>query len=162
MILYIVRHAWAGEHGDPQYPDDDLRPLTAKGIKRFRRVVKRLVKRGFDPLFVATSPLVRCRETAEIVSLVSPREPSVTELEELRPGARAEALMNWTREHATANIAWVGHAPDVGHLVAAMIGDGNGQIAMEKGGVAAIEFEGPIAPGQGTLVWLATAELLGR
>ena len=42
MLLYIVRHAFAGQHGDPSYPDDSLRPLTKKGRKQFRRVVKKL------------------------------------------------------------------------------------------------------------------------
>ena len=30
MNLYIVRHAFAGQHGDPNYPDDALRPLGLK------------------------------------------------------------------------------------------------------------------------------------
>ena len=31
MNLYIIRHAWAAERDDGQWPDDDLRPLTAEG-----------------------------------------------------------------------------------------------------------------------------------
>ena len=37
MLLYIVRHAYAGQHGDPHYPDDSLRPLTKRGRKQFAR-----------------------------------------------------------------------------------------------------------------------------
>ena len=33
--LYIVRHAIAAERGD-DWPDDDKRPLTEKGIARFK------------------------------------------------------------------------------------------------------------------------------
>ncbi len=47
--LYIVRHAFAGQHGDPRYPDDALRPLTKRGTKQFRKVVKKLHRRGFAP-----------------------------------------------------------------------------------------------------------------
>ena len=76
--LYIVRHAYAGQHGDPRYADDSLRPLTAKGRKQFRRVVKKLVRRGFAPKIVATSPLVRCRQTAEVIcERISPPPPLV-------------------------------------------------------------------------------------
>ena len=60
MLLYLVRHAYAGQHGDPRYRDDSLRPLTTKGRKRFRRVIKKLSQRGFGPTLVATSPFVRC------------------------------------------------------------------------------------------------------
>ncbi len=75
MKLYIVRHAWAGEHGDPRYPDDRLRPLTEEGSRRFATVVKKLVDRGFRPRLVATSPLLRCLQTAEIVAEHVPGRP---------------------------------------------------------------------------------------
>ena len=35
MILYIIRHAWAGHYGDPQWPDDFRRPLSTAGKERF-------------------------------------------------------------------------------------------------------------------------------
>ena len=38
-MLYIVRHAWAGHFGDPDYPDDRLRPLTEEGRERFCQMV---------------------------------------------------------------------------------------------------------------------------
>ncbi len=46
MKLYIVRHGLAGEHGDPRYPDDRLRPLTDEGRKRFANTVKALRRRA--------------------------------------------------------------------------------------------------------------------
>ena len=57
MLLYIVRHAPAGQHGDPRYPNDSLRPLTRKGERRFSRLVKRLAEHGLAPTLVVTSPL---------------------------------------------------------------------------------------------------------
>lgn len=161
MILYIVRHAWAGSPDDPRYPDDALRPLTDKGRKRFRRVARRLAKRGMAPARVATSPLVRCRETAEILVKCTGKPP-LTVLEQLAPGARLDELLPWTREHGAGDVAWVGHAPDVGRLAAALIGADGECIDLAKGAVAAIEFDDEIAAGRGTLRWLATAELLGK
>ncbi|HVU87725.1 MAG TPA: histidine phosphatase family protein [Pirellulales bacterium] len=159
MFIYIVRHAWAGQHGDPAYPDDSLRPLTDKGKKRFRRMVKKLVKREFLPTAVATSSLVRARQTADIICDVCPGSPALAVLADLSPGGRLEPLLQWTREQS-GDVAWVGHAPDVESLAADLMGASNGQIGCEKGAVAAVRFAGPIAAGAGELVWLATADLL--
>jgi phosphohistidine phosphatase len=160
MLIYLVRHAWAGQSGDARYADDTLRPLTDKGRKRFRRMTKKLAKRGVNPLAVATSALVRARETAQILSELCPAHPSVEVLDDLAPGGRLEPLLEWTRRQALAEVAWVGHAPDIECQAADLIGAGNGQIGFEKGAVAAIRFAGPISAGAGELLWLATADLL--
>ena len=163
MILYIVRHAWAGPYGDPQWPDDFQRPLTDEGSLRFAQVVQTLAQRGFAPQLVATSPLVRCRQTADIVARQTPRGPDVVELDALMPGSNlAEAL---ARTVGAANgleqVAWVGHAPDVGNLTGALIGDAIAWIRFAKGAIAAIRFEDAPGPGDGELRWLVTAKLLG-
>jgi phosphohistidine phosphatase len=161
MRLYIVRHAFAGQHGDPQYPDDALRPLTKKGSKRFRRVVKRLAKRGFAPTLVATSPLVRCRQTANvIVESISPPSELV-EQNDLQPGSRLEELVAWSNEQGGEEIAWVGHAPDVDRLLAALIGGREGSLVFAKGAVAAIDFDDELVIGQGEMRWFVTPKLFG-
>ena len=158
-MLYIVRHAWAEEPGE-DYPDDRLRPLTKAGRKRFRKFVKQLAKRGFDPRHVASSPLVRCRETAEIIAKQAKSEPQITEMEALAPGSSLEPLIAWTRLQTTGDVAWVGHAPDVGLLTASLIGDSRMALHFAKGAVAAIEFDGEVAAGKGLLRWLITADVL--
>jgi phosphohistidine phosphatase len=161
MILYIVRHAWAGQSGDPQWPDDDQRPLTEKGEKRFRKMMKKLAKRGVDPAQVYTSPLVRCKQTADIVAARAASQPTVTELDELRPGADAAAIIGKTQPSADQDIAWVGHAPDVGQLVGDLVGDDDARFEFAKGAVAAISFEDRPQVGRGVLCWLVTAKTLG-
>lgn len=160
MLIYLVRHAWAGQHGDPTYPDDTQRPLTDQGKKRFRRVVKKLLKRGFAPTAVATSPLVRARETAEIIAELVAAAPPLAVLDDLAPGGRLESLLAWSREAGADAVAWVGHAPDIEEMAAHLIGAGSGQIAFAKGAVAAIRFDRALEAGSGALIWLATAELL--
>lgn len=163
MILYIIRHAWAAERGDPQWPDDDLRPLTDEGRKRFGRMVKTLLDRGFGPELIATSPLVRCRETAEILAKIVPGKPAVVERQELVPGSDLEGIVHWTNRLSGRHeqIVWVGHAPDVGHLAGALIGDRGGGLRFAKGGIAAINFDGPVEVDHGELCWLVTAKILG-
>jgi phosphohistidine phosphatase len=163
MILYIIRHAWAGHYGDPEWPDDRQRPLTAEGRRRFAAMVRKLAGRDFAPQRIATSPLVRCRQTAEVVAENVPGSPKVIRRAELEPGSDLEGLLHWTNQKAAEHdqVAWVGHAPDVGRLAAALIGDGRGWIRFAKGAVAAIRFVDPPAAGQGELRWLVTAKVLG-
>jgi phosphohistidine phosphatase len=161
MILYIVRHAWAGEHGDPSYPDDRLRPLTSEGKKRFRRVARVLADRGVLPKVIGTSPLVRCKQTAQVLAENLKGHPKVVELDALAPGSNLGALAVWTNEQQVESVAWVGHAPDVGKLTAGLIGEKPSAIHFTKGACAAIEFRDDVAPGRGTLLWLVTAKLLG-
>lgn len=161
MFLYIIRHAWAEERDPERFPDDDLRPLTSDGKKRFGKVAGRLVDAGVCPTLVATSPLVRCRQTADILLKRLPGEAKLVELDTLRPGSDLGALVEWTAKQTDEAIAWVGHAPDVGDLAAALLGDGTASIRFAKGATAALEFAGHPAPGKAELIWLATAKLLG-
>jgi phosphohistidine phosphatase len=159
ITLYIVRHAFAGQHGDPQWPDDDLRPLAPKGRKQFRRVVKKLARRGFAPKAVATSPLVRCRQTAdEIVARLDP-PPELVELDALRPGSDLDALCEWSNARGVDSIAWVGHSPDVDQLAAALLGM-RGGMGFAKGAAAAIRFDEQVASGQGELAWFVSPKIL--
>jgi phosphohistidine phosphatase len=162
MGLYILRHAWAADRDDPRWPEDDLRPLTEEGTERFARIVEILVGRGMKPDIIATSPLIRCVETAQILS-AGVGKPKVVELDSLRPGSDIEALLQWTMRQARNHhaIAWVGHTPDVDRLTAALIGDQKAWIRFAKGGVAAVRFDDIPAIGSGELCWLVTAKVLG-
>jgi phosphohistidine phosphatase len=162
MDLYILRHAWAFERDDSRWPDDDLRPLTEEGQERFQQVASRLSGRGMTPQLIATSPLVRCMETARILSRTV-EKVKVVELDELRPGSDFEGLLRWTAEQCGKHdrIAWVGHSPDVDRMCAALIGDGQAVIRFAKGGAAAVRFDSPPKPRGGELQWLVTAKLLG-
>jgi len=160
MNLYIVRHAWAEQRGDPRWPDDRKRPLTEDGQERFARVVEVLAERGVAPAVIATSPLKRCRQTADILARHLPESPKVVPLDVLAPGSDLRDLAAWTNDQE-GDVAWVGHAPDVGLLAAALIGKGGQGIRFAKGASAAIRFDEPVEPAAGELYWLVTAKMLG-
>ena len=162
MLLYIVRHADAGDPGDPRWADDSLRPLSRKGRKQFARMVKKLTKRGFAPACVASSPYVRARQTADIILERLPESSQVVELGALAPGGELSELVAWTQEQAPCDVAWVGHAPDVNHLLESLLGKESGSIALSKGAIAAVEFDGGISSAGGQLLWLVTPKLLGN
>jgi phosphohistidine phosphatase len=161
MFVYLARHAWAGERGDPRWPDDSLRELTPDGIERFSKVVKALAARGFAPTRIATSPYTRCRQTADIIVKHVDGKPKIDELEALEPGSQLKPLIEWTNEQDGNDVCWVGHSPDVEVLAAALISDGNTCIRFAKGAVASIDFGDEVVPGSGELYWLVTAKALG-
>ena len=163
MHLYIIRHAWAYEAGDPRWPDDSRRPLEPEGVERMASVVQQLVGRGFAPQAIATSPYVRCRQTADVIAAHVTPSPRVEVVDSLAPGSDFESLLAWSRQqqqHKCDSLAWVGHAPDVSFLTAALVGD-SAAVRFAKGTVASIRLHGEIAAGSGELEWLATAKLLG-
>lgn len=162
MFLYIARHAWAGQRGDPRWADDSKRELTPEGIERFSNMVKTLVGRGFRPERIATSPYTRCRQTADLIARHLDSKLKVEELAALEPGSQLQPLVEWTNSQGGRDVCWVGHSPDVEELTAALIGDGQACLRFAKGGMAAIRFDEQVVVGEGVLYWLATAKLLGR
>jgi len=151
--LFIVRHAWAEDQGPGI--DDHARRLTKKGRRRFDAFTRHLRDAGMSLDLVATSPLVRARETADILADVF-HAPEPVVVDALEPAADWQALMEWTVEQDAGHVAWVGHMPCVGRLVALSIGAGAAAIRMQKGAIASIRLDdGPGHPGE--LEWLATA-----
>ena len=160
-FIYVARHAWAHQFGDPRWPDDSLRELEDEGAERYMRVVEALAERGFAPEVVATSPYTRCRQTADLISQYTPQRPEVVELTSLEPGSDFAALIDWSRSAACDQICWVGHAPDVGLLTAALVGDACANVRFAKGAVAAVRLFSDVGADCGELYWLATAKSLG-
>lgn len=157
--LFIVRHAVAEELSADG--DDRSRRLTRKGRRRFTRLVRRLSRVGLDVDVIATSPLVRTRETAEILSAELPGRPPVEVVESLAPGSDWQATVEWTLRFGAASVAWVGHAPCVGRLVALSIGDGSAAVRMDKGAIASIALDDGLGhPGE--LEWLVTPDVVRR
>jgi phosphohistidine phosphatase len=157
--LFIARHAVAEDTAPDGH--DRSRRLTLKGRKRFARMVRRLVDAGLEIDLIAASPLVRCHETAEILAAELPGGPPVVTIDALAPSADWSAVVEWTVQQDAARVAWVGHSPCVGRLVAEAIGDGSAAVRFAKGAIASISLgDGLGQPGD--LDWLITPDLLRR
>lgn len=158
MLIYLIRHAIAAEPG-PDYLDDATRPLTHQGAARFRKEV-----RGLDVLdlridAILTSPLVRARETAEILH-ERYTEAALVETEALGPGGSYRAVMEALEAlRGSGNIALVGHAPDIGELAARLIG-ARGAIEFKKGAICCIEIPSLPPTGPGVLRWFVQPKML--
>ena len=116
MQLYLVRHAEAAQ-GVP----DELRPLTAAGREQARSLGVRLRVEGVRPDAILTSPLLRARETGDLLA----RELGVRSRpeERLAPGATATAVAEAAREGGETIVVVVGHQPDCGQIAAALTGE---------------------------------------
>ena len=77
--LYLIRHGVAEERGDA-WPDDGKRPLTEEGARACERSMRGLGRAGIGFDVVLTSPLVRARQTADVVAAAfDPRPPIVVD-----------------------------------------------------------------------------------
>jgi len=150
--LYIVRHAIAAERG-PEWPDDSKRPLTERGIERFREIVDGLVWMDVQIEIVLTSPLVRAKQTAQYLSSGLPARPPIAVIDALAPGHVAAEIMEQVAREARGHrrVAAVGHEPDLGELAGWLLGTRRA-VPIKKGGVCRIDLDSLTAR-HGTLVW---------
>jgi phosphohistidine phosphatase len=150
--LYIVRHAIAAERGS-EWPDDTKRPLTEEGIGRFKSAVKGLRRLGVELDEIFTSPLVRARQTAELLAAGVEGKPPVKVLDALAPGhTSSSVMMNLARVAKRRRIALVGHEPELGELAAHLIGAGRA-LPFKKGGVCRIDLGSLTSKRAASLVW---------
>ncbi len=162
MQLLLIRHAIAEERSDwaaTGRPDDD-RPLTAEGRRRFRRAARGLVTQVPTVAQLATSPLVRAKQTAQIAASAW-GGLRLVETDALRPDVPAARLLTWLRSQTGPCVALVGHEPHLGAFAAACLGAASGErTPFKKGGAMLIAFRGIPRAGAGMLVWALPPKLL--
>jgi phosphohistidine phosphatase len=159
--LYLVRHAIAAERGD-DWPDDDKRPLTARGVARFKEAVTGLARLDVAVDEIFTSPLVRAKQTAELLAAGLPGKPTVKVLEALAPGhAPASVLAQLARTARRRRIVLVGHEPGLGELAAHLIGAGRA-LPFRKGGVCRIDVESLTSRRPAALTWFVPPKALRK
>lgn len=157
--LYLIRHAIAEERG-AAWPDDTLRPLTEAGRSRMRKAATGLVRLGVQFDIVLSSPLVRARQTAELVTAAFDDRPPLVVFDLLAPDTAPAALLDGLRPYARKKgIALVGHEPDLGALAARLIG-ARQPLEFRKGAVCRIDLGGLPPSGPGMLRWFVTPATL--
>ncbi len=108
-----MRHAEAAP-GDP----DELRPLTAEGKAAARAVAEKLAVHKPDA--VVCSPLLRARETAELIARAAGIEADPED--KLGPGADVSDLSAAVSGRGDTVVV-VGHQPDCSEIVMALTGE---------------------------------------
>ena len=161
MELLIVRHAIAFECDRHRWHDDGARPLSSAGTRRAKRAAVGLKKFSKTPDCLLTSPLVRARQTAQILTEVA-GWPQAVEAPELSPGEPVRAVLSLLGKNRNKLVAVVGHQPGLGTLLAACLLEhgGNLPIEMKKNAVVCVSFNGSPRAGRGALKWLVTPRML--
>lgn len=152
MILILVRHAIAEEPDAARWPDDGLRPLTAIGAKKMKRNARGLAQLRYHPAKLIASPLLRARETAEILRKELGVHRRVVISPALAPGGGAAAFLpELERIPENGVVVAVGHEPSLSALQGELIGCQAPNLEFKKGGVAVVEFTAAPALGAGLL-----------
>ncbi len=155
MVLYLFRHGIAG--GAPPGQGDVARALTPEGVQRLKLQAAALQRAGFHVDWLVSSPLVRARQTAEVLAPALGATPEIDTL--LKPGCTLNDVAELVaRRPEAGRVMLVGHQPDLGRLVRMLTGS-NAKI--RTGTMAVIDAQA-LRPSGGLLLGLYDPEVVAR
>jgi phosphohistidine phosphatase len=157
MKCYFLRHgiavdpeSWSGDDAD--------RPLTREGRDRMEREAKAIARLSLDLDRIVTSPLLRAKETAEIVAERLEMQNKISEDSRLAGGFGTEPLRAILRAHAGASaIMLVGHEPSMSATIGHAIG--RASVELKKAALAGVDVPDPTSIA-GTLFCLIPPKVL--
>jgi phosphohistidine phosphatase len=162
MNLHLMRHGIAEPLGERNQFQDFRRALTSEGQQKMLEVSKGLKKLQVNFQLVASSPLLRARETAEVVvEVLKIREP-VQLWDELGAGFSVPPLLKKLESWASLDsVLLVGHQPDLGSLASYLVfGDSLVSLDLRKGGICCIQVAEFPPQLSAQLVWMLPPRLL--
>jgi phosphohistidine phosphatase len=167
MYLYLIRHGIA-EDPDPLVDPierDESRVLTKIGRKKVIQVADRFKRLEINFDLLITSPLIRARQTADI--LIAKQISTKLEIsEDLKPTGNFPAwLMSWSNQSThseVGTIGLVGHEPNLSNWAElSVFGQIYHKLVLKKGGIIGLEFpDGNIAIGMAKLHCLLSPKYL--
>lgn len=162
--LYLMRHGIAADLGEGGILKDEDRPLTPEGRVRMKQAAAGLKELALKFNVILTSPLLRCRQTAEAVAEVLDLQHRVKIMESLAPGkafatsegGHAEIFLE-LGAYQFDKALLVGHMPDLSEVASFLLaGNRNLNIEFKKGSLCAIEVTSLPPRGPGLLRYLLT------
>jgi phosphohistidine phosphatase len=160
MNIYFLRHAIAVPRGTRGVKDEN-RPLTKEGIRKMKEIAAgmRQLQLKFDRL--VTSPLLRARETADIVADAFGQEVEIWK--SLDPSEDPRQLVAALRKLKDEDVLLVGHEPHLSQFISVLISGGpDVQIDFKKGGLCKVSSDDPVYGRCGTLHWLLAPSQLRK
>ena len=161
MNIHLLRHGIAAALGQENNFRDEQRALTSDGIAKMRQAAQGLKKLQADFDVIASSPLVRARQTAEIVAEVLRFRQPLDEWDELVPEGAVEAVLRRLHDFRECkSILLVGHQPSIGCLASYLVfGDARVSLPFKKGAVFCVQTNDP-PPWAGELLWMLPSRML--
>ena len=133
--------------------------MSEKGETDAEAAAHALKSRGVALDKLITSPLLRARQTAEILLRVWSRPELVLDTcDSLTPSGKPRKLSKYLLKTGGEKIGLVGHMPQLGDYAAWLLGNKKFQIDIAKAGIALISCGELPAKGLGSLQWLVTPE----
>ena len=163
LKLYVLRHGQAGPHVDDP-ARDAMRPLTAAGRKEIGDIANSLKALGVSFDLIASSPLKRALETAQIVANKLKETKRLEEWDELKGAGDPSALYKrLSALKGSMKILLVGHEPHLSGIIAEIIsGKSDVRLVLKKGGIAKVNVDELRPKVSGELVWLLTPKLMKK
>jgi|APMed6443717190_1056831.scaffolds.fasta_scaffold02534_2 phosphohistidine phosphatase len=138
MKLFMMRHGATEEPPDGATPQDFDRALSMRGRKRIRQVGRVLRDNWMLPDLIASSPVVRALQTAEILAAsLDPDEPVIVR-RELAPDGDILALAKELVASDLESALLVGHEPALSAFVTTVTGDEAWGGSFSKGMILAL------------------------
>ena len=159
-----MRHGIAEMRSIASVPDED-RALTAEGREMMRRVSLGMARAGYMPEIILSSPVLRARETAEILCENFDPGVSIDTLHHLAPGCDAETLFRQIIKYIRRNrsLMLVGHQPLLGETAGRLVfGSWEQGLALKEGDVCAIDAIDYAGQIRASLLALLPPEIWGK
>ncbi len=162
MKLYLLRHGIAVDHIGGEIKNDWQRPLTKEGNEETKAVALGLKRIGVKADLIVSSPLVRAKQTAEIVMQVLAKESEVQITEALAPGGLSSDLYIFLKQSVQKeNIFLVGHEPDISRLAGNLLWSGPElYMPFKKAGICRIDIVDIPPTRPGVLKWFMSPKIL--
>ncbi|MBU7583917.1 MAG: phosphohistidine phosphatase SixA [Nostoc sp. TH1S01] len=163
MELYLIRHGIAQER--QAGIKDEERELTKEGRQKTEKVAQRLLKLDLQFNLIVTSPLVRARQTAEIL-VATGLSSQLEESPHLAPGGHLSSwLVYWLEPKnysQNTQIALVGHEPDLSNWAEILLwGEVKGCLVLKKAGMIGVKLpEAGAVVGRSQMFWLTPPKYL--
>jgi len=140
MQIYLLRHGIA-EDAVPGQPDSE-RALTAEGIEKLRRVLKRAASAGVAPGKILSSPFRRALETADVAVALLDYKGKVVKTAALVPDASPADVWEEIRSRKDErSILLSSHEPLTSSLAAFLLDSPALQVDMKKGALMRVDCD---------------------
>ena len=162
MKLYLVRHAIADDMTG--YEDDSLRPLTAKGREKMKRIVTALKELGVQPDLIVSSPYLRASQTASVLAKGLKYKEELLYSDFLVPmGEPSDMIGEINEKFSVDELMLVGHEPNISSLASVLLaGNTDLSINFKKGGVCCLSVDDLHYDRKATLEWLISPKISTR
>ena len=163
MELYLIRHGIAQDK--QANISDEERELTKEGRQKTEKIAQRLINLDLQFDLIITSPLVRARQTAEIL-VATGLSSQLEESTHLAPGGNfANWLEQWLEPQnypQNSQIALVGHEPNLSSWAEILLcGEVKSSLVLKKAGMIGIKLPETNSPvGRSQMFWLTPPKYL--